>query len=134
MGLSSQALPKDKLASEELLQREYLKSIFITLDQDLNGITLNHSRWNSQFPAGFISQDELREFDELSAEQQQKLFAAMDKQRCKDGRVGLDEFLAYWICAIETTSWRNIPCCPEPPPDCGARCRRSAENDDRTSN
>ena len=106
-------MPKDKLASEELLQREYLKSIFITLDQDLNGTALNHSRWNSQFQfAGFISQDELREFDELSAEQQQKLFAAMDKQRCKDGRVGLDEFLAYWICAIEATSWRNIHLLP----------------------
>merc|ERR1712086_726216 len=82
------ALPSDDLAPESLLQREYLKSIFITLDSDLNG---------------FIDASELKAFDGLTEQQQKEIFAQMDKQKYRDGRVGLDEFLLFWTAASEQT-------------------------------
>jgi len=90
---TKQALPTDELAPISTLQREYLKSIFITLDADLNG---------------FIDVAELREFDGLSEQQQAAIFVKMDKQKYRDGRVGLDEFLLYWTAAIEQTSWGEV--------------------------
>ena len=155
-----QALPTDDLASESLLQREYLKSIFITLDSDLNGTffaahlgppspdtsstILSAQPSQSYVPSavlcafsglmclhslmclyslmclqrscvpssavscsGFIDASELKAFDSLTEQQQKEIFAKMDKQKYRDGRVGLDEFLLFWTSAIEQTSWGN---------------------------
>lgn len=81
MGLDPNACTAD--------QREHLRSVFTSLDTD---------------GSGFLVISELQKFNKALPD---SLFEQMDSG-CKDGRVGLDEFMAYWESAVAKVGWDSV--------------------------
>jgi len=77
----------------EQAQREHLRAIFATLDID---------------SSGFITLDEMQAFSFVDRSLQQVLFDSMDAVGQQDGRIGLDEFMAYWESAVGSAGWSSV--------------------------